>query len=133
MLNYDNGSPSAISGASLAQLVRRMSAPQRAILAADILDGRTILQGLTAKSIAMIVGASPAYVWAALRCSPERREQIKRGERPLIPSQPRAVPATTTIDWAAVDDVALTDIVRTIGIDRALNAAVAAEHATLTT
>jgi hypothetical protein len=130
MLNYNNGNPGAISGASLAQLVRRMSAPQRAILAADIVDGRTILQRLTAKSIAMIVGASPAYVCAALRCSPEQREQVRRGERPLIPSQPRAVAAATTIDWAAVDDVALTDIVRTIGIDRTLNAAVAAEHAT---
>src|SRR5262245_20093128 len=46
MLEYSNGRRSAISGASLAQLRRNMSADERAILAADIIDGRVILQGL---------------------------------------------------------------------------------------
>jgi len=51
MLHYTNGHRRAISGASLAQLRRRMSAAERACLAADIVDGRVVLQGLTVKAI----------------------------------------------------------------------------------
>ena len=52
MLQYANGYRRAITGASLAQLRRRMSAAERACLAADIVDGRVVLQGLTVKAIA---------------------------------------------------------------------------------
>jgi hypothetical protein len=132
---YDcNGSrasaPRSISGHSLAQRLRRMSAPERAVLAADIIDGRVLLQGLTAKSIATIVGVNQNYLFAALRATPEQRTAIKNGMRPLIQPQPDVMPAPTTIDWARVDDTVLTDVVRAIGVDRTLDAAAAVEHAT---
>ena len=62
MLQYSNGSRRAISGAGLAQLRRRMSAAERACLAADIVDGRIVLQGLTVKAIAALVGVNVGYV-----------------------------------------------------------------------
>jgi hypothetical protein len=67
-----------------------MTPPQRAVMAAEILDGALIVQNLTAKSIAMIVNANMAYVCAALRSTPEQRELVKRGQRPLIPTRARA-------------------------------------------
>lgn len=104
-----------------------MTPPQRAVLAAEIIDGRIVLQGLTAKSIAAIVGANSSYVYHPLRATPEQREQVRRGERPLIL---RALPRPKAIDWGSVDDAALADVARAVGIDRMLNAAAAAEHAT---
>ena len=67
MLLYSNGSRRAISGASLAQIRRRLSAAERAVLAADIVDGRIVLQGLTVKAIAALVGVNVGYVDCALR------------------------------------------------------------------
>jgi hypothetical protein len=130
MLYYNNGSftrtPRILSGASLAQRLRRMSPPERAVLGADILDGRVVLQGLTAKTIAEIVGVNQSYLFAAARATPEQRMAIARGSRPVI--LPPALPAP--IDWRNVDDDVLVEAVRLIGVDRALNAAVAVEHTT---
>ena len=90
-----------------------------------------IIQGLTIKSLAAISGANISYVHAALRCTPEEREQVRRGERPLVLPKDTARPssAPTVFDWHAVDDDALVEAVRMIGIDRTIDAAVAAEHA----
>ncbi len=122
--------PRALSGAALAQRLRRLSAAERAILAADIVDGRVILQNLTVKAIAAITGANLSYVHAALRCTPEQRERIRRGERPLILPKNAARPSSApTFDWDSIDDDALAETVRRIGVDRMLDAAVAAEHA----
>lgn len=128
---FSNTSPRALSGASLAQHLRRLSAPERAILAAEIIDGTVIIQGLTIKAIAAISGANISYVHAALRCTPEEREQVRRGERPLVLPKDTARPssAPTVFDWHAVDDDALVEAVRMIGIDRTIDAAIAAEHA----
>ena len=122
MLQYTNGHRRAISGASLAQLRRRMSAPERACLGADIIDGRVILQGLTAKAIAALVGVSVGSVDRALRLTPEQREQVKRGDRPLV--LPRAYAPT---DAGCMSDDMLVEVVRRVGIDRALHAMVVAE------
>jgi hypothetical protein len=105
-----------------------MSLPERAVLGAEILDGSAKLQDLTAKSVAALVGVSVASLGAAARATPEERERIKSGERPLIRPQP-ALPAPPVTDWHTIDDTALTDMVRAIGIDRTLDAAVAVEHA----
>ena len=83
MLQYRNGPCRAISGVSLAQLRRHMAAPERACLAADIIDGRVVLQGLTAKGIAALCGVNLAYVNAALNLTPEQRCEASRGARPL--------------------------------------------------
>ena len=125
MLQYMNGNRPAITGASLAQLRRHMSAPARAVLAADIVDGRIILQGLTAKSIAALVGVSVGCVDRALRLTPDQREQVRRGDRPLV--VPRTRKPARSFDWGAVDDEVIVEAIRRIGIDRALSAAVEAE------
>jgi len=70
MLHYTNGHRRAISGASLAQLRRRMSAAERAVLAADIVNGRVVLQGLAVKAIAAW-SASTSATSTALCGSPQ--------------------------------------------------------------
>src|SRR5262249_14543651 len=97
MLQYTNGTRRAITGAGLAQLRRRMSAAERACLAADIIDGRVILQGLTAKAVAALAGVSVGSVDRALRLTPEHRAEVCRGDRPLV--QPRARAPVSPIDW----------------------------------
>jgi len=84
-----------LSGASLAQLVRRMSAPGRACLVADIADGRVVLQGLTIKAIAALAGVNLSYVHVALNLTPEQRTEVRRGARPLISPRLRAAPASS--------------------------------------
>jgi len=126
MLQYANGSRRAISGAGLAQLRRRMSAAERACLAADIIDGRVILQGLTAKAIAALVGVNQGYVDHALRLTPEQRAEVCRGDRPLV--APRACASAVKIDWGKIGDDMLVEAVRKIGIDRALNAVIVADE-----
>jgi hypothetical protein len=131
--HYNNGHRRAISGAGLAQLRRRMSAAERACLAADIVDGRVVLQGLTVKAIAALVGVNQGYVDRALRLTPEQREQVRHGDRPLVSPRPCAdfdalrAAAAAPIDWEAIGDEMLVEAVRKIGIDRALNAVIVAE------
>jgi len=126
MLNYTNGRRHAITGASLAQRRRRMCKAERAILAADIIDGRIVLQGLTVKTIAGLVGTNISYVYQALKLTPEQREAVRRGDRRLILPQPAPAPA---FDWSAVSDDVLIEAIRQVGLDRALSAAVEAERA----
>jgi hypothetical protein len=114
-----------LSGASLAQLVRNMSPSDRAILAADILDGNVVIMGLTRRTVTAMCGATSAYVDAALRCTPEQRAAIARGERRLILPRSRA-PAP--FDWAKIDDTTLVEAVRRIGLERTLDAAIAADR-----
>jgi hypothetical protein len=78
MLYYNNGHRRTITGASLAQLRRRMSAPARACFAADVIDGRIVLQGLTIKAVAALAGTSVDYVHHALRLTPEQRASSTR-------------------------------------------------------
>lgn len=132
MLYNSNGSstsPRVLSGASLAQRVRRMTAPQKACLVADVLDGKIILTALTAKSIATIVGANFSYVHHALRLSSEAREQVKRGLRPLAPVQRRPSPTPAAINWDVVDDATIEEWIRAVGVDRTLDVAAAVESA----
>jgi hypothetical protein len=80
-----------------------MSAPQRAILAAEILDGRIVLTELTAKSVAALTGTSLSSVYAALRCSDEQRAAVFAGDRPLQ-SRPRPQAADGINWWKPNDD-----------------------------
>src|SRR5262249_60848293 len=86
-----NGASRVISGAGLAQVLRRLSPTERALLGADILDGMVIVSGLTAKSVAVLVGVSASYLSAAARATPEQRAEIQDG-RPLILPRARALP-----------------------------------------
>jgi hypothetical protein len=113
-----------LSGASLAQIVRHMSPSGRAVMAANILDGNIVIMGLTRRTVTAMCGATASYVDAALRCAPEQRAAIARGERSLIRSRPR----TPAIDWAKIDDATLVEAVRRIGLERTLDAAIAADR-----
>jgi hypothetical protein len=79
--------PRYVSGASLAHFVRRMTPVQRAVLAVEILEGRVIVQALTVKTVATLVGTSLSSVYAALRCTPDRRVEVVCGRRPLQPTR----------------------------------------------
>src|SRR5262249_52958948 len=120
MLHYTNRHRRAISGAGLAQLQRRMSAAERACFAADVIDGKIMLAGLTVKSIAALVGVCPAYVHRALNLTPEQRIEVRRGDRPLV--RPHCAPLPTEWDELVKE-------LRLLGTDRALDAAVEAERA----
>ncbi len=119
--------PRAVQARSLS--CARLSKAERAIIGADVIDGRAFLH-LTVKLVAMTVGCSAGSVFRALQLSPEQREEVRRGRRPLVRQQSRALPVSE-IDWSELDDAALSDIVRRIGIDRTLEAAAAAEHASV--
>jgi hypothetical protein len=88
-----------ISGASLARFLRHMTPAQRAVLAAEIIEGRVILQGLTAKAVAALTGASQPYVNIALRLTPEERVAVAAGNRPMVRSRPRPRAAAAADDW----------------------------------
>jgi len=120
-----NSRPRCLSGASLAQLVRRMSPVERAVLGADLVDGRVVLEPPTAKSAAALVHIGHGYLFAALRLSPAQRAEVLAGERPLLP--PRRC-AAAPVDWNTVDDDTLVEAVRLIGVNRALDAVIAADH-----
>jgi len=122
MLEYTNETRRAITGPGLAQLRRRMSAAERACVAADIIDGRLILQGLTAKSIAGLVGVNLGYVDRALQLTPEQRAEVCRGDRPLV------APRTGAPNAGRMSDEMLVEMVRRVGIDRALHAVIVAEE-----
>jgi len=91
----------------------------RACIGADILDGELALQNLTIKLVAGAVGVSTTSVIAAQRLTPEQRQAVKNGRRPLrLPRIP--VP---------VDPVKrLIEIVAEIGLDAALSALAESEE-----
>jgi hypothetical protein len=107
MLEYPNNYRRAtLTGAGLAQRRRRMSPAERAVLAADIVDGRVVLQGLTVKSIAALVGVNVGYVDHALKLTPAQRQQVRDGDRPLIWPRPHHGgcwgETGAPVDWEAV-------------------------------
>jgi hypothetical protein len=112
----------------LAQLLRRKTPSQRAVIAAEIIDGRLVIVGLTAKSVTTLCGANTNYVAAALKCTPEQRAAVAAGDRPLIQPQSRAR-AAAAINWGTVDDDTLIEAIRRIGLERTIEAAVAVERA----
>jgi hypothetical protein len=103
--------------------VRRLSPAQRAILAAAIVEGRITLVDLTTKAIAELCRISEPYVYAALRCTPEQREAIHFGDRPLV--QPRPRPVSPAVDWWRLNEDALLAAIN--GLE--LSTAVEVEHA----
>jgi hypothetical protein len=143
MHSYISGGPQAatllppiptptIVGAGLAN--RQLDKRQRAILAADVLDGVVRLDP-SQKQLAQIFGVSVPYVMIARKLSPGKRAAILRGWDPtpfteLMNPPPRqlslAGPVIPTMK--AITDIDLQNLIRTVGIERALDAAVAVEH-----
>jgi len=117
-----NGKPRCLSGASIAQLVRHMSPVERAVLGAELIEGRVVLEPPTAKTAAALCQVSMSYVSAASRLGPQARAAVLNGERPLI-APPRFC-TTLPTEW----DVLVKEL-RLLGTDRALDAAIEAERA----
>jgi hypothetical protein len=72
----------------------------RAVDGADILDGLAKLENLTLRLVAAGMGVSVGYLVQARRLTPEQRQAVRDGRRPLIlpraPVKPPVVPAPVT-------------------------------------
>jgi hypothetical protein len=139
MVTYINGNGAAIpsvtkviTGAGLAH--RHLTKPQRACLAADTYDGLARLTP-SQTQLADIFGVSVPYIMAARTLSPERRIAILNGQdttsftdlvRPTRQLQLK-LPAP---NCASITNLQLQHVIRAVGVDRALAAAVAVEHNT---
>ena len=127
-MHTTNGNGSAIaarqvlSGRGLAH--RRLNKRQRAVLAADVVDGLVTVQ-LTAKQVAQLLGVSAPYIALAQQFTPEKRAAIMSGKDDTsfvacsIPPAPLALPAPSlAISWDGANDDALLANVRAAGITR---------------
>jgi hypothetical protein len=119
-------SPQVERGASLAH--RKSSKPQRAVAAANIYDGLTVYQP-TQRELAGIYGVSVSLINRARQLSPERRKAIVQGRigLPPLPATRLALPAPKHVEKMGEAD--LVNLVRRIGVNRVLEAAVAVEAA----
>jgi hypothetical protein len=122
-----NGGPRCLSGASISQLIRHMSPTERAILGAELVEGRIVLEPPTAKTVGGLVGVNQSYVFAALKLTPAQRGAVLAGERPLI--EPRRC-ASAPIDWTNVETGKIVEAIKMIGLDRTLDAAIEVERST---
>jgi hypothetical protein len=75
------------------------------------------------------VHASESYVYAALKLTPEQRAAVLAGERPLIAAPARPVAGSA---WEKVDPDKITALIRSIGVDRAIDAAIKVEAEAVT-
>jgi hypothetical protein len=141
MLTYTNGSGAAIpaipkqtiTGRSLVH--RRLSKVQRAVLAADVIDG--LAQYVqTDQQVAAAFGVSGTYVLAARKLSPRERSAILQGydvvrfAELLRPPRQLSLARPTLPDLKVIPDSVLENLVRSVGTDRLLSIACAVESAT---
>jgi hypothetical protein len=61
-----------------------------AIAGAEVLDGRLQLLNPTLEMVATAVGVSKSYVAAACKLTPQQREEVLCGKRPLVRPSPSA-------------------------------------------
>jgi hypothetical protein len=125
--NGASSKPRCLSGASLAQLVRHMTPSERAILGAELVEGRAVLEPPTAKTVSALCQVNMTYVGAALRLTPAQRGEVLAGERPLIEPR-RCAPVRT--EWADANGHGIVEAIKLIGIDRTLEAAIEVERST---
>jgi hypothetical protein len=109
----------------------RQSKATKACNAADALDGRVAVQNLTLRLMSAAYGVSVPYISRARRLTPEQRQAVRQGKRPLIlpraPSTPPALPVPPTAPMTPpVPPVTmgarerLAEIVAEIGLDATL-------------
>jgi hypothetical protein len=70
----------------------RASKCAKACDAADTVDGLAVLQNPTLRLVAAAYGVSVGSVARALRLTPEQRQAVRQGQRPLVLPAPSAVP-----------------------------------------
>jgi hypothetical protein len=136
MHSYTNGGPLAatplpiptqtIVGAGLAN--RHLDKRQRAVLAANVLDGLVTFSP-SQQQIAAILGVSVPYIQAARGLAPGKRAAILRGWDPtsfadLVHPQRQLQLKLPAPNCASVTNLQLEHVIRTVGIERALDAAV---------
>jgi hypothetical protein len=122
--------PTSISGRYLAY--NKLSPIKRAFIAADLHLGTSFLTAPTQTQAAALARVNASYVCWALKRQAERTE-IERGHTPLIPPHGEVVvPKTngaTPTTASGIDDAGLVQLVRSVGVNRVLNAAIAVERA----
>ena len=116
--------PRPLSGSYLAH--SPLSLIERAFLAADLVTGAKYLVDPTQTQGAALARVNRTYVhWAVKRST--WRWEIERGLLPLIPTTNGTTLAPTP--ESGIDDSGLVQIVRSVGVNRVLEAAIAAEAA----
>jgi hypothetical protein len=121
-----------IGGRGLAR--RKLDPRQKACLVADVLDGVTTFTP-SQKQLADIFGVSVVYIETARRLAPGKREAILRGWDPtsfadlLRPSRQLSLVGPVIPTVKVITDTDLENLVRCVGTERLINAAVAVERA----
>jgi hypothetical protein len=138
MNSYSNGhgtvsilppTTKVITGASLVH--RRLSKTQRAVIAADIIDGSVTFIP-TKQQVATACGVSQPYVDAARKLAPGKGEAILRDWDPttiaeLMPRPTRQLQLKLPAPNSTIPDRYLEMVIKAVGIDRALEAAMVVE------
>jgi hypothetical protein len=112
----------------------RASKSAKACDAADVIDGLAVLQNPTLRLAAAAYGVSIGSVARARRLTPEQRQAVRKGQRPLIlPATSSAPPAPPVSAMPAAPPVIvgprerLDDIVAEIGLNATLDLLAATE------
>jgi hypothetical protein len=115
-------------GASLAQ--RKLTKSQRAAMAADVFDGRTVYQP-TRRELSGIFGVSSGYIDRARQLSLEKRQVVVEGRAGLARFNPPAHrPAMPKLgNGTSIDDKMLFDVIAAAGVDRVLGIAANVDQA----
>jgi hypothetical protein len=91
ILKTTTAAPRVVDAHSLLHL--RVSKSVKACGAADVVDGHAVLQNPTLRLAAAAYGVSLGSVARARRLTPEQRQAVRNGQRPLVlPSTPTAPP-----------------------------------------
>jgi hypothetical protein len=109
--------------------------------AADLVDGLAILQNLTLRVAATAYAVSVGSVARARRLTPEARDEVRRGKRPLVlphipagPPRPTIMPVPVELPVPSPAHVIadaqhrLNDLVREIGLNTVLDLLAATER-----
>jgi hypothetical protein len=119
-------------------LHQRATKSAKACDAADVVDGLAVLQNPTLRLAAAAYGVSLGSVARARRLTPEQRQAVRQGKRPLVLPRkspalpalpmPTVVPATPSISPVTMNvRERLKEIVREIGFEATLNLLAATE------
>jgi hypothetical protein len=123
--------PRVLRGASLVH--RELNKTQLAVLGANITDGLTRYVQ-TNQEVAASLGVSQTYINAARRLPPERREAILKGWDTATIAELMNPPHQVSLRGPVIPDMKVSDVdleqmIRAVGLERALAAAVAVESA----
>jgi DNA-binding transcriptional regulator YdaS (Cro superfamily) len=118
-----------VNGAGLAN--RRLTPTQLAVLGADADDGAVRIK-LSLTQIADLLGVSATYIRQARKLGHLQRHAIMRGTETrsladLVPPRQLSLAGPELPDLRAVSDADLEQMIRAVGLERALAVAVAVE------